>query len=103
MGAPCQDLSASKVGRQGLEGPQSRLFWVGMEVLEALLDKNPNVSAQDVDGWTPLHRAALSKHALAVKILLRAGADPFAKNKQGDTPLETICRYEHSSVKCITQ
>ena len=73
-----------------------------MEVLEALLDKNPNVSAQDVDGWTPLHRAALSKHALAVKILLRAGADPFAKNKQGDTPLETICRYEHSSVKCIT-
>ena len=74
-----------------------------MGVLEALLlDENPNVNAQDAKGWTPLHRAALSKHEEAVKILLRAGADPFAKNKQGDTPLETICRYDHSSLKCIT-
>ena len=72
------------------------------EAFKALLDKNPNVNAQDAKGWTPLHCAVHWKHAEAVKILLRAGADPFAKNKEGDTPLETICRYEHSSLKCIT-
>ena len=72
------------------------------EAFKALLDKNPNVSAQDAKGWTPLHCAAHWKHAEAVTILLGAGADPFAKNKQGDTPRESICRYEHSSVKCIT-
>ena len=35
-GAPCQDLSSSKVGRQGLRGPQSRLFYCGMEAIEKL-------------------------------------------------------------------
>ena len=36
MGALCQDLSASKVGRQGLAGPQSRLFFQGMETVDLL-------------------------------------------------------------------
>ena len=72
------------------------------EAFKALLDKNPNVNAQDAKGWTPLHCAVHWKHAEAVKILLRAGADPFAKNKEGDTPLEKCSVYEHSSLKCIT-
>ena len=40
-----------------------------------------------VSGDTPLHRAARAGWAQAVEALLAAGADPGAKNKEGDQPL----------------
>lgn len=41
MGAPCQDLLASKVGRQCLRGPQGKFFFVGMRVIERLRELFP--------------------------------------------------------------
>ena len=41
MGAPCQDPSSSQVGRKGLRGPQSKFFFVGMQVTERLRELFP--------------------------------------------------------------
>ena len=43
MGAPCQDLSAANVGRRGLAGERSKLFWNGIEVMERLQRRFPYV------------------------------------------------------------
>ena len=40
-------------------------------------------------GWTPLHRAADEGYKETVELLIAKGADVNAKNKDGETPLDT--------------
>ena len=49
-------------------------------------DLDPNAVASG--GVTPLHRAVRNRCSGAVDALLRAGADPHARNDNGSTPAD---------------
>eukprot|EP01061_Rhynchopus_euleeides_P040108 TRINITY_DN68906_c0_g1_i1.p1 TRINITY_DN68906_c0_g1~~TRINITY_DN68906_c0_g1_i1.p1 ORF type:complete len:182 (+),score=53.94 TRINITY_DN68906_c0_g1_i1:62-547(+) len=46
------------------------------------------VNAQDEDGDTPLHHAALFGKTLFAKTLMQRGADPSMKNREGKMPAQ---------------
>ncbi|KAJ3109576.1 Ankyrin repeat and death domain-containing protein 1A [Phlyctochytrium bullatum] len=60
----------------------------------------PSTNAKDSRGWTPLHLAAQSNHHEVVKVLLRAGADPFLVTEQGESEisLHLACKEGHEKV-----
>ncbi len=49
-------------------------------------------NAKDADDQTPLHVAAYFDHLLVIKVLLEAGGDVNALNKDGRTPLDMAQR-----------
>ncbi len=61
----------------------------------ALLHKlGAEVNAGDNDGWTPLHKAAVYGETKAAALLGELGADPEARNKLGNTPLDVATSEE---------
>jgi uncharacterized protein len=54
--------------------------------------------AADVDGTTPLHRAAYREDAESVRSLLRQGADANAANRYGVTPLSLACLNREAAI-----
>ncbi|NLJ34766.1 MAG: ankyrin repeat domain-containing protein [candidate division WS1 bacterium] len=59
-----------------------------MVELKALLHRGADVNAEDILGWTPLHRAAAEGHTATCALLLDRGkADVNAKSSEGWTPL----------------
>jgi hypothetical protein len=56
-----------------------------VSMIRLLLKAGAEINAQDKNGATPLHRAARTRCAEAVKCLLEAGADTTIKNKPGST------------------
>ncbi len=62
-----------------------------------LIDRGANVNATDKLGMTPLLWAASSDFGdpAMVELLLKAGARPDAKNKDGLTALALAQKYEH--------
>src|SRR5262249_49913567 len=58
-------------------------------LMELLLEHKANVNARcKGTGWTPLHYAAMSRKAAAVRLLLARGANPAARDSLRRTPLE---------------
>ena len=51
---------------------------------------------QDQDGLTPLHHAAMSGHAGAVRVLLASGAEINARDDAGLTPLHHAATAGHT-------
>ena len=47
-------------------------------------------------GDSPLHLAIETKQAGVISLLLRAGADPTMRNKNGRSPLDNLGMYEQS-------
>jgi len=68
------------------------------EVVHALVRKGAQVDAHDgVTGATPLHMAARRGNAVVAKALLECGADPKARDRRGDTPVQRAinCKKPH--------
>ena len=57
------------------------------EQLTALVTLGANVDGHDLDGATPLMRAASADNSAAIKILLKHGADPNLSTDDGWSPL----------------
>jgi len=55
-------------------------------MVDALLERNTDVNARQMAGWTPLHQAASRGDFGLVQRLINAGADPAIKNDHGQTP-----------------
>jgi Ankyrin repeats (many copies) len=61
-------------------------------MIEQLLEAGAVADAEDDDRVTPLHRAARTRCAMAVRALLVGGADPSKRNKNGLTPADVAAR-----------
>ena len=54
--------------------------------------RGANVNATDLWKFTALHEAASKGKVDIVRLLLRHGADPAKKNRDGETPLDVVCQ-----------
>ncbi|VUC26434.1 unnamed protein product [Clonostachys rosea] len=69
------------------------------EVTRLSLENEPTmVTRADIDGWTPLHVAALDHHLEICQALLEKGADPSCQDKYGNTPLHFAASDGHLGV-----
>jgi ankyrin repeat protein len=59
---------------------------------------DPDLAGIFDGGTTPLHRAAAKNHLAIAKWLLRAGADPKARDAAGKTAIELAREKEHEKV-----
>ncbi len=69
-------------------------YWEKHKVAVALVDAGASVDALDATGSTPLHKAATGpgSHIPLVELLLAKGADPYATNRYGTTPVDVTGR-----------
>ena len=59
-----------------------------MDVVSVLVEASDHgVRKADVDGATPMHRAAARGYAEIVELLFQKGADILAADSNGQTPL----------------
>ena len=65
------------------------------KMVERLLESGANVSAQTINGNTPLHSLLRAEQRDIVKLLLDKGADINVKNGNGNSPHDladkTVC------------
>ena len=73
------------------------------EMLPEVLAKNPNINAQENDGWTALLLAVRDNKIEVVKTLLDHGADVNVSTNDGWTPLSIAAAYSLSSVKLLLE
>ena len=67
------------------------------EIIRELLQSGVDANAADAQGCTPLMQAATGGNALAIKLLIDAGADINARDHQkGFTPLICLVAAMHS-------
>lgn len=57
---------------------------------ELLVKHGAVVNVADLWKFTPLHEAAAKGKYEICKLLLRHGADPLKKNRDGNTPLDLV-------------
>ncbi|XP_058805026.1 arfGAP with SH3 domain, ANK repeat and PH domain-containing protein [Phymastichus coffea] len=68
-----------------------------LHIVDFLIQNMPtgSIDKATTDGDTALHLSAKHDKAEAMKLLLRAGADPSLRNKQGKTPLDIAQEVGH--------
>ncbi|MEJ2780413.1 ankyrin repeat domain-containing protein [Stygiolobus sp. CP850M] len=59
---------------------------------------NPNTETLLTGRRTPLHKAPLNGHVEIVRVLLKRGADPNAKDNYGSTPLHEAAKEGHVEI-----
>ena len=70
-------------------GRKAKEFWTDLEMVGEFLDAGADLEYIDdiaSYGNSPLHYAAQSGEADAVRLLLSRGADPYVENEQGECP-----------------
>ncbi|XP_053738004.1 B-cell lymphoma 3 protein [Synchiropus splendidus] len=63
-------------------------------LLQLLISANKDLDIYNNLRQTPLHLAVITQQPAMVEILLRAGADPAAVDRNGQTALHLSCEYE---------
>lgn len=75
--------------------PLHLALWYGRNDTAALLCENGcNVNDEDILGRFPLYFAACFGNTESIKLLIRYGADPLKKNKQGKTIYELLAEHQ---------
>lgn len=72
-----------------------------LHIVDFLVQNMPTggIDRMTIDGETALHLSARHDRAEAMKLLLRAGADPSYRNKQDKTPLDIAQEMGHHTCK----
>ncbi|KAL8602489.1 hypothetical protein ACOMHN_066016 [Nucella lapillus] len=72
--------------------------WESVEAVEALLELQADVNAQEREGRTPLALACSRQSLEVMQVLLKHGADPNVATRNGETPLGWASFYNKYSV-----
>lgn len=65
--------------------------------MKYLIDHGANVNAEDEDGHTPLHHAAIEGYTDAIRYLIRNGGNEFAPDEDSRTPIDYAEAYGNST------
>ncbi|KMR04844.1 phosphatidylinositol -biphosphate-dependent arf1 gtpase-activating protein [Lasius niger] len=94
-------LPTSDVGETALHLAILREMGSSLHIVDFLVQNMPSggIDRATIDGETALHLSARHDRAEAMKLLLRAGADPSHRNKQDKTPLDIAQEMGHHTCK----
>ena len=67
--------------------------------MKLLINQHATINAKDMQGETPLHKAAESRRPHAVKWLIQKKANVNALDKNGKTPLDLILSFKSRVIK----
>ena len=70
-------------------------------ILELLLENKADVSLANHEGMTPLHNLARGGLAANLRILLKAGANPSAKDKHNRQPIQYAAKTNEATVRAL--
>jgi len=79
-----------------IKAPYTKLLYLvrtdNLSALKSLFVENSHLDVNHKYGfgWTLLHSACIRGYADIVRFLLDAGADPNARNNEGDTPFDLL-------------
>ena len=72
-----------------------------LEEVQRLISDGVDLSCEDRDGVSPLHRAVQGGDIAIVTALVDAGADLVKTDRGGSTPLHYACRYMHDNLEVV--
>ena len=87
-------VSTDAAGSEAADAAQRK----DLTALRAMVSKRVNVNAPQADGTTALHWAAHWNDVEAVRLLLRAGANPATTNRFGASPLSEAAIAGHTDL-----
>lgn len=94
-------IISQDIGETALHLAILREMGNSLQIVDFLIQNMPTggIDRTTVDGETALHLSARHDRSEAMKLLLRAGADPSYRNKQDKTPLDIAQEMGHHTCK----